>query len=582
MNIINCLCSCFRPQTTVEPFTAAGPIEEIGGIDVAGPRARTLHVSTHADVDGARDRLAAISMESLFIQSPPVSAPARPTQLVVSDSNESILGKPPTLKRMFSKPLNHCLVLMDALKSNANPNERAFLLDQLLTLNRTMAKLVKDILNQEEELHRLGAAEDESDISIALLVHELRAPLQAILTSIELRKMSPLEGSLEPFTTKLDECYKHLHRLVESLPKLQVGAKMRLTLQPEAFSLQRLQRKLRDLTADAAKKNISVRFDFPALLNSKHLDQEFNGDYTKLAQVILNFANNAIKYGNVGGNVLISAAVERGAVEPDVILKFAIADDGPGISKEQQKKLFGRFAKGESKDPAVESSGIGLYLCKKFIDLMNYDAKGPDARPTLLVESKPGKGSRFSFTAVVQSIPAFIAPSIASPPVGPKEVFHNKVTLLCADDTGITRSLMGRMFKRAGCLEDGSRILVNDGLEAVQACEYQQFDVVFLDDQMPIMIGTDAAKRITESARKKNKVPPHIIMITGSRPSEIIDRLDQEPDRLGRYVVPTGENPEDDIQNHIARFGSGPRIIVLTKPVEYSTIVETVNALTER
>ncbi len=567
MSFISRLCSCFCPQTTVEPFYAPGPTVE-----------RRTGISAHADVDGVRARLATISMESLVIQSPPGSAPARPSQLVPSDSNESIMGRPPTLKRMFSKPLNHCLVLLDALKSTQNPNEREFLLGQLLTLNKTMAKLVRDILNQEEEAHKRGPAEEESDISIALLVHELRAPLQAILSTIELRKMGQLDGNLETFTTKLDECYKHLQRLVESLPKLQVGAKMKLTLQPEAFTLQRLERKLRDLTADALKKNITVRFDFPALQNSKHLEQEFNGDYTKLAQVILNFANNAIKYGNVGGNVLISVAVERGAVEPDVILKFAVTDDGPGISEEQQKKLFGRFAKGDSKDPAVESSGIGLYLCKKFIELMNYDAKGPDARPTLLVESAPDRGSRFSFTAVVQSIPSFVAPSIASPPVQPKEAFHKKVTLLCADDTGITRSLMGRMFKKAGCEEDGSRIMVKDGLEAVQACEYQQFDAVFLDDQMPVMIGTDAAQKIIENAQTKNKTPPHIIMITGSRPSEIMDRLGN----LGRYIVPTGENPEEDIQAHISRFGLGPRIVVLTKPVEYTTIVETVNALTER
>ena len=246
-------------------------------------------------------------------------------------------------------------------------------------------------------------------------------------------------------------------------------------------------------------------------------------DRQRLAQVIANLLSNANKFTPEGGSIRLRIARLPNADKDSCLLQIEVADNGIGISKEQQARLFQSF---EQADGSISrkygGTGLGLAISKKIIELMGGKA---------WVESELGEGARFIFTIragigaaapVKESGPASPTPTDAPacPEVCEGPIFAGKRVLL-AEDVEINREIVLALLESTGvaidCAENG-RI----------ACEMfaaapDNYNLIFMDIHMPEMDGYEAAKAIRAMDMPKASSIP-IIALTANVFREDIEK----------------------------------------------------------
>lgn len=215
------------------------------------------------------------------------------------------------------------------------------------------------------------------------------------------------------------------------------------------------------------------------------------GDFNRLKQIIGNLVLNAISHAQTKAIEL--GCIPRRTAKNSHELLFYVKDSGIGIEKDIQSKVFDLFYKKESGSPG---SGLGLPICKDLVSLMGGN---------IWVVSNIGEGTSFFFTI----------PYCVGNEVGEVKLHNNKedtkdvdgLRVLLAEDNVINQTLVIEMLRRVGIAVSA----VQNGAEALDALEKDNYDLILMDIQMPIMDGLEAIKRIREL---KNQTP--IIALTGS------------------------------------------------------------------
>jgi CheY-like chemotaxis protein/anti-sigma regulatory factor (Ser/Thr protein kinase) len=204
----------------------------------------------------------------------------------------------------------------------------------------------------------------------------------------------------------------------------------------------------------------------------------------RVRQVLINFVGNAIKFtqrGSVAVRVTLAQAGTGGA--PDV-LRFSVTDTGVGIDAEARRRLFRSFEQADaSTTRRFGGTGLGLAICKQLASLMGGEVG---------VESEVGRGSTFWFTARMSRSPR---PALASTPPAPTAdagPMPAGLRILVAEDNEINQLLITGLLRKRGYTATS----VTDGRQAVDAVKAGQYDLVFMDCQMPEMDGYEAAAAI--------------------------------------------------------------------------------------
>ncbi|MBY0443672.1 MAG: response regulator, partial [Burkholderiales bacterium] len=221
-----------------------------------------------------------------------------------------------------------------------------------------------------------------------------------------------------------------------------------------------------------------------------------------MSQAIVNYANNAVKFTDQGVIKVIIKLIER--INDDVFIYFAVNDTGIGLNPEQIDRLFQSFQQADSSTTRqYGGTGLGLVIAKKLAQLMHGDVG---------VESEPGKGSTFWFTAhlgVAKNMPDFQMPQ---PDLRGRRI-------LVVDDVESAREVMQELLESMSfhtqAVSSGQ-----DALVAIQRASEQNtpFDIAFIDWKMPEMDGIETAKRIAEI---KIVAKPKLVMVTAYDASEI-------------------------------------------------------------
>jgi signal transduction histidine kinase len=235
---------------------------------------------------------------------------------------------------------------------------------------------------------QVEAASQHKSEFLANMSHELRTPLNAIIGFSEVlseRMFGELNEKQEEYLKDINASGQHLLSLINDildLSKIEAG---RMELELTDFHLSTaLDNALILVRERAGRQSITLQLSVDERLG------EVRADERKIRQVVLNLLSNAIKFTSEGGRIEVRALPVDGSVE------VTVRDTGAGIAPEDQEAVFEEFRQVGTAAKKVEGTGLGLTLCRKFVELHG---------GRIWVKSEVGVGSTFSFTIPVKTIP---------------------------------------------------------------------------------------------------------------------------------------------------------------------------------
>jgi signal transduction histidine kinase len=244
------------------------------------------------------------------------------------------------------------------------------------------ARLFREIADKSRQLE--VASQHKSEF-LANMSHELRTPLNAIIGFSEVltdRMFGELNEKQEEYLKDIYASGTHLLSLINDildLSKIEAG---RMELELTEFDLPTaLDNALMLVRERAQRRSLTLHKDVDAEIGQVRADER------KIRQVVLNLLSNAIKFTPEGGRIEVAAVPKDGLVE------VSVSDTGVGIAREDQEKVFEEFRQVGTADKKAEGTGLGLTLCRKFIELHG---------GRIWVKSQLGGGSTFTFTIPVR------------------------------------------------------------------------------------------------------------------------------------------------------------------------------------
>ncbi len=337
-----------------------------------------------------------------------------------------------------------------------------------------------DIVQAKEEAENANVIKGQF---LANMSHEIRTPINGISGLLHLILQTELQPSQKNYIEKALKASEDLVQIINDIldfSKIETG---KLQIENIAFSLNEVIDKVEVLTVyKAQEKNLHFFVEHNNLMDLKLM-----GDPLRLKQILLNLVNNAIKFTDVGSVRLIVEKIKES--EGQVSLRFSVKDTGIGLSVKQQKLLFSPFTQADSSvSRKYGGTGLGLAISKQLVELMGGQ---------IWVESIPGQGSNFLFTAVfIESNDDYIERKDEKV----AEYDHREGYILLAEDNQINQLVATGLLKKKGYLVD----IANNGQEALDMIEQNNYDLVLMDIQMPVMDGFVATKKIRSDERFKH------------------------------------------------------------------------------
>ncbi|MGE8449479.1 MAG: ATP-binding protein [Pseudomonadales bacterium] len=346
--------------------------------------------------------------------------------------------------------------------------------------------------------------EREKTMFLAVMSHEIRSPMNAVLAAVELLRNTPLDKQQQNYADLANSGAHSLLTLIDDVldvTKLEAG-KMKLELEP--VDIAALVRNVVDLNQlRAREKSISLSYDGdiePPLLML---------DDTRLMQVLNNLVSNAIKFTETGG-VTLRYAVADSNIPRHVQLLMVVSDTGIGISEEAQARLFQPYAQAARSFKRSGGTGLGLVISRDLVNLM---------QGRISLTSKEGKG-----TVIEVSIPVLLAPrNAAAPEVEPRSDPSRPsggLRILVVEDTPANQAVLQAQLEGFGC----TAVIAQDGAQALACFSQGRYDLVLMDCDLPDTDGyaLTTKLRLMELDTGQDRCP--IIAISASTGAEHVTR----------------------------------------------------------
>ncbi len=396
-------------------------------------------------------------------------------------------------------------------------------------------RLESALRDLEMERDKATKASEAKSLFVAHMSHELRTPLNAVIGLSHLALKTELNNRQRDYVNKTKLAGENLLGIINSIldfSKIEAG---KMTLESIDFDPYEILENLSHMVGvKAEEKDIELIFSTPLDIPCR-----LNGDPLRLGQVLVNLANNAIKFTESGEIIVSTRLLEE--TEDRVNLEFSVQDSGIGLTEEQMSNVFQSFSQADSSTTRkYGGTGLGLTICKQLVNLMGGD---------LSVESVPGEGATFTFfapfakpAAAYRMVPVALSTDIRG------------ANVLVVDDNKISRRTLRETLEAMSF-----RVTtVNSGIAALAELKLNgntpgavPYKLILMDRQMPDMDGIETTRIIKNDADLGQM--PVVVMVT-AHGREAVREQAYEAGMDGFLVKPV--NPTALLDSIMAAFGN--------------------------
>jgi PAS domain S-box-containing protein len=388
------------------------------------------------------------------------------------------------------------------IKAGDGRNKEVLCVGNNITEEMRHRKELEDLVAELKVAREQALAADRAKGDfLANMSHEIRTPMNAIIGMSHLALQTGLTPKQHDYLRKIDGSAKALLRIINDIldfSKIEAG---RLEMESVEFNLEEVMDNLATLVAiKAGEKELEVLFR-----TEPGVPLHLIGDPLRLGQILINLVSNAVKFTTQGEIIVSTRFVEER--DEHAVLEFSVQDSGIGMTAEQAAKLFRPFTQADSTTTRkFGGTGLGLSISKRLVELMGGQ---------IGVESEPGKGCTFTFTAV------FGLARQAGVRLGSMIGDVRGLRVLVVDDSDTSRAIFSESLKamtfNVETAASGAEALV----ELDRAADAgEPYNLVLMDYKMPGLDGIETTRRITRRSRPGNA--PSVIMVTAYGREEIM------------------------------------------------------------